>query len=365
MINAVLNAIPIFYLSFLKMPNKVWKKVVRIQREFLWGGVKGGKKISWVKWSVVCRDRKKGGLGVRDVRLVNLSLLAKWRWRLLLPDRALWKDVLVAKYGGHILTDVDWSNYRLSPKASNWWKVIALLDNVVPDKSWLSDSIYRKVGNGISTSFWNSKWVGDATLAVVFPRLYSLSNVKDCLVSDILVGGFDLRVWPFSWRRDLFQWEEERLVVLKELLESVTLSGEVDVWCWSPDKKREFSVKSAYNLLVSEFEYMEEEDGALVKILDHIWESLAPSKVIAFSWQLLYDRIPSRCNLRYRGVVLSDIPWECVGCVGTEEDTTHLFLHCPSAMLVLREIFKWIGVFIIIPPSIPSLFVILKGWRVV
>jgi hypothetical protein len=43
LINAVLNAIPIFYLSYLKLPNIVWKKVVRIQREFLWGGVKGGK----------------------------------------------------------------------------------------------------------------------------------------------------------------------------------------------------------------------------------------------------------------------------------------------------------------------------------
>jgi hypothetical protein len=37
LLNAVLNAIPIFYLSYLKLPNKVWKKVVRIQREFLWG----------------------------------------------------------------------------------------------------------------------------------------------------------------------------------------------------------------------------------------------------------------------------------------------------------------------------------------
>jgi hypothetical protein len=49
MLNAVLNAIPIFFLSFLKMPMLVWRKVVRIQREFLWGGAKGGKKISWVK----------------------------------------------------------------------------------------------------------------------------------------------------------------------------------------------------------------------------------------------------------------------------------------------------------------------------
>jgi hypothetical protein len=58
----------------MKMPKSVWKKVVRIQREFLWGGV-GGRKIFWVKWSVVCKEKKQGGLGVRDVRIVNLSLL--------------------------------------------------------------------------------------------------------------------------------------------------------------------------------------------------------------------------------------------------------------------------------------------------
>jgi hypothetical protein len=39
--NSVLNAIPIFFLSFLKMPVSVVKSVVRIQRNFLWGGVKG------------------------------------------------------------------------------------------------------------------------------------------------------------------------------------------------------------------------------------------------------------------------------------------------------------------------------------
>ncbi|KEH37841.1 transmembrane protein, putative [Medicago truncatula] len=78
LLNAVLNAIPIFYLSFFKLPVRVWKKVVRIQREFLWGG---GKKVNWVKWSTVCQPRAKGGLGVRDMRVVvNISLLAKWSW---------------------------------------------------------------------------------------------------------------------------------------------------------------------------------------------------------------------------------------------------------------------------------------------
>jgi hypothetical protein len=38
LLNAVLNVIPIFYLSFLKVPIQVWKIIKRIQREFLWGG---------------------------------------------------------------------------------------------------------------------------------------------------------------------------------------------------------------------------------------------------------------------------------------------------------------------------------------
>jgi hypothetical protein len=71
------------------MPVSVLKKVVRIQREFLWGGARGGKKISWVKWSVVCKDKNQGGLGVRDIKVVNLSLLSKWRWRLLQPGLPL------------------------------------------------------------------------------------------------------------------------------------------------------------------------------------------------------------------------------------------------------------------------------------
>jgi hypothetical protein len=89
LINSVLNSIPIFYLSFLKLPVVVLKKLIRIQREFLWGGVKGGRKVSWVKWSEVCRPKCQGGLGVRDVGKVNLSLLIKWRWKLLQSDDAV------------------------------------------------------------------------------------------------------------------------------------------------------------------------------------------------------------------------------------------------------------------------------------
>jgi hypothetical protein len=96
------------------------------------------------------------------------------------------------------------------------------------------------------------------------------------------------------------------------------------------------------------------------KFFEQIWVSSAPSKVIAFSWQLLYDRIPTPKNLEARGVLISERPWECLGCAGKVETTSHLFLHCPCTMLVWLEIFKWIGVSIIIPPSTASLFELLK-----
>jgi hypothetical protein len=58
LINSVLNSIPIFFLSYLKMPMKVWKEIVRIERNFLWGGLSARRRISWVKWVDVCRPKK-------------------------------------------------------------------------------------------------------------------------------------------------------------------------------------------------------------------------------------------------------------------------------------------------------------------
>lgn len=66
LLNSVLNAVHIFFLSFMKIPTKVLKMVTRIQGEFLWGGVRGGRKICWVKWKRICQPNSKGDLGMRN-----------------------------------------------------------------------------------------------------------------------------------------------------------------------------------------------------------------------------------------------------------------------------------------------------------
>lgn len=72
----------------------------------------------------MCQPKNKGGLGIRDIKLVNLSLLAKWRWCIIHSGDALWKEVLREKYGDRIHDlldgdDGDWPRYT-----STWWKDI-------------------------------------------------------------------------------------------------------------------------------------------------------------------------------------------------------------------------------------------------
>lgn len=57
LLNSMLNAVPIFYLSYLKMPPKVIKLVVRLQRNFLLRGtVEGGRFVGWSGKGVVTQE---------------------------------------------------------------------------------------------------------------------------------------------------------------------------------------------------------------------------------------------------------------------------------------------------------------------
>jgi hypothetical protein len=62
LLNAVLNAIPVFYLSYLKILIHAWKKIRRIQREFLWGEGEVGTKLVGSNGIRFVYQRRKGVL---------------------------------------------------------------------------------------------------------------------------------------------------------------------------------------------------------------------------------------------------------------------------------------------------------------
>lgn len=93
LLNSILNVVPIFYLSFLKIPIKVLKMDIRIQREFLWGGFRGGRNKCWVKWRKVCEPRGKGG-EYESFSKMEMAFTSRGQFPL--------EVCLLEKYGGSI-----------------------------------------------------------------------------------------------------------------------------------------------------------------------------------------------------------------------------------------------------------------------
>jgi hypothetical protein len=79
--------------------------------------------------------------------------------------------------------------------------------------------------------------------------MFSLNNQKESNVVDMFEFDGESRHWSFSWCMDLFQWEEDLVTQLRELLESVVLSSDEDYWSWFPDSEGVFSVKSNKHLM--------------------------------------------------------------------------------------------------------------------
>ena len=50
-----------------------------------------------VKWARVCRSKRIGGLGIKDLHKKNISLLTKWWWKLETKD-GLWQQIIHARY---------------------------------------------------------------------------------------------------------------------------------------------------------------------------------------------------------------------------------------------------------------------------
>ncbi|KAG4954205.1 hypothetical protein JHK87_039799 [Glycine soja] len=189
LINAVLIALPLFYLSFFRAPATVINRLTAIQRQFLWGGNFEGKKIAWVAWRQVCVSREMGGLGIKDIKVLNNALLIKWKWLMFHQSDQLWSRILVSKYKG-------WRGLEQGPSKqyfSQWWSDLRSI-NQHQSMVDVSKQFTWKDGRGDQILFWKDSWVdGGILLKDQFPELYQISSQKLQIVADM--GSFFENGW--------------------------------------------------------------------------------------------------------------------------------------------------------------------------
>lgn len=124
----------------------------------------------------------------------------------------LWKRVLVARYG-----DLEECRGSRVARGSWWWKNICSLDGVGSGvhNNWLHKNIRRKVEEEQSVKFWTALWVGDKKLCERFPRLFSIVENRNSVISELGVWEDGVWRWRWNWRRCLFQWELPLVAIWK------------------------------------------------------------------------------------------------------------------------------------------------------
>src|SRR4051812_35340939 len=124
---------PIYYLCSLHIPTSITKQLERIQRQCLWRkyGQDSGKSLA--AWDLVCKPKKKGGLGIMNINLQNEALLIKHLHKFYNQQDVPWVKLI-------------WDTYYFQrvPHATDlcgsfWWKDICkLMENSLkcPNALW-------------------------------------------------------------------------------------------------------------------------------------------------------------------------------------------------------------------------------------
>ena len=140
--------------------------------------------ILWVRWADVCKPRKEGGLGVKDLGGFNLALLAKWAWKFLTEPNSLWVEVIKAR-GQNLVYDREAFQQPFLRSCSRWWlDVVKVCDS--QHSNWFLNNATVSVGNGRTIRFWEDAWLSNKPLCDTFPRLYQAAVNKFCPLEGVV-----------------------------------------------------------------------------------------------------------------------------------------------------------------------------------
>ncbi|KAL5171309.1 hypothetical protein HKD37_11G032808 [Glycine soja] len=176
-----------------KIPRRVVEKLIRIQRNFLWGDCVGE------------------------------------------VGNELWAKILDSKYGGWRGLDAATSDNN----TSLWWADLKLALHHPQHQTALQENIACKVGNENKVNFWEDNWgQGGNTFSKIFQTNHTMQQMGQQADNEW--------EWNFKWRRHLFDSELAMAdCFLTDVVGIRILPHCRDEWIWKPESSGQYSVRSS------------------------------------------------------------------------------------------------------------------------
>lgn len=187
-----------------------------------------------MKWIKICKSKKNGGLGIKNLRKMNISLLTKWWWKL--ERDGLWQEIVKFKYLKKN------SIFSVSHKTSDspiWADLLKVKD------IYLQGGIRIRYGH--KRRFLSDTWLYDVPICNISSVLFILCEQKNVSVADVKSGKVQI---SFSrWLTSELQtcWNH----IVSDAIDFHLQEPEDEI-LWKFGKNKHFSVKSMYNAMTKD-----------------------------------------------------------------------------------------------------------------
>jgi ribonuclease HI len=268
--------------------------------------------MHWMSWERLTEPKIAGGMGFRDLPMLNRALLGKQAWRLAVRPNSLCAQVLKGRY----YHDSDFLSATRKKHASQTWRAI------LAGREVLKLGLIKRIGNGETTKIWEDRWISNHFGG----KPLTLPDAQQAnLVSDLLTASGQ---WNVELVRQIFYPVDAEAIIKIPLRNSVE-----DFLAWEPEKHGQYSVKTAYRLLFTGRQQQATETQAGSSGDDSwrlLWKVEVPPKVRVFWWRVLHEFLPAK-QILHKGHI-ERIP-RCDTCGAPEETIRHVLLECTVAKL--------------------------------
>ncbi|KAF7834570.1 hypothetical protein G2W53_009429 [Senna tora] len=135
-------------------------------RKFFWGHWEDKHSLTMISWRRLCRDKKEGGLGFRQMATMNEALLAKQAWRILSMPHSLVSRTFLGKYRSAL------QNFPLTPKSHD----SPLSKRICKALKIVTNHIGWRVGNGSHIRLDDTTWISPDHYNHTYTRLSDLMH---------------------------------------------------------------------------------------------------------------------------------------------------------------------------------------------
>ncbi|KAM0860223.1 hypothetical protein ACQ4PT_046687 [Festuca glaucescens] len=318
-VQAVMTASVVYQLLALDLDPWFLKAVDKLRRSFLWAGkdeVLGG--CCPAAWHLVCQPKSLGGLGLHNLRCMNVALRTRWIWQQKTD------------------TSKPWSGLDLEASSDA--------------RGLFNASVHITIGDGSSVLFWEDAWIGGLSVAAIAPALLKLvwpSIQKHRTVKEGLLAN--------SWALDiagvlsvdatvgyLRLWSAIMAVPRAEGAQEAS-----DSFRWKWEGSGSFSSRSAYRLMF--------QGTTGLPVAPLVWHSFAPLKFKLHAWLALRRRCWTTDRRLRRGLASHVL---CPLCGGADETIDHITLHCSFA----RGIWSGLVARLRLPDVTPTGVLAISDW---